>query len=161
MEGASLTRQSSVQTQKALEWNTRRPRAVSSDREDTIEIIEEAPAFAVRAFTSVAILRSLACELAPDRFDCGAAGERPAISTATPNQFVQEKANARSNAQMKVLTDLVQSLLKAVEGQTSAMEELKKEHASQIEAPTRKFAGQIETLKAEVAELIQVQLANI
>jgi hypothetical protein len=47
MEGASLTRQSSrerVQTPKALEWNKRRARAVSSDVEDMIEVIETVPA---------------------------------------------------------------------------------------------------------------------
>jgi len=32
-----------IQTQKAVEWNKRRSRAVSSDREDTIEVTEEAP----------------------------------------------------------------------------------------------------------------------
>ena len=47
MEGASLTCQSSrehVQTPKVLEWNKRRSRAMSSDVEDTIEVIETAPA---------------------------------------------------------------------------------------------------------------------
>jgi hypothetical protein len=46
VEGASLTRQSSrgrVQTPKALEWNKRRPRAVSSDGEEH-EVIETVPA---------------------------------------------------------------------------------------------------------------------
>jgi hypothetical protein len=39
MESASVTRRSSrerVQTPKALEWNKRRARAVSSDVEDTL-----------------------------------------------------------------------------------------------------------------------------
>jgi hypothetical protein len=47
MESASVTRGSSrerVQTPKALEWNQGRSRAVSSDGEDIIEVIEEAPA---------------------------------------------------------------------------------------------------------------------
>lgn len=46
MEGASLTRRSSrerVQTPKALERNYRRSRAMSSDIEDTSEVIEMAP----------------------------------------------------------------------------------------------------------------------
>ena len=45
MYGASLTRRSSrerVQTPKASERNKRRPRAMSSDVEDTIEVIETA-----------------------------------------------------------------------------------------------------------------------
>lgn len=50
-----------------------------------------------------------------------------------------------------MLTDLAKSLLKTMEGQTSAMDELKKEHANQMEAMTRTFTEQIETLKAEVA----------
>ena len=47
MESASMTRRSSrerVQTPKALEWNQGRSRTVSSDGEDSIEVIEEAPA---------------------------------------------------------------------------------------------------------------------
>ena len=43
MERASLTHQSiqeGVRTPKALEWSKRRSRAVSSDVEDTIEVIE-------------------------------------------------------------------------------------------------------------------------
>ena len=47
MEGASLTRRLSwerVQTLKALEWNKRRPRVMSSDAEDTFEVMETAPA---------------------------------------------------------------------------------------------------------------------
>ena len=47
MEGAGLTRQSSrerVQMPKAVEWNKRRSRAMSSDVEDTIEVIETASA---------------------------------------------------------------------------------------------------------------------
>jgi hypothetical protein len=49
---------------------------------------------------------------------------------ATANQLTHEKANANANARIKVLTDLVQSLLKAMEGQTPGMEELKREHAN-------------------------------
>lgn len=41
------------------------------------------------------------------------------------------------------------------------MEEQKQAHASQIETPTRMFTQQVETLKAEVAELILTELSNI
>jgi hypothetical protein len=47
MEGASLTHRSSrerVQMLKALEWNNRMPRAMLSDVEDTIEVIQTVPA---------------------------------------------------------------------------------------------------------------------
>jgi hypothetical protein len=80
---------------------------------------------------------------------------------ATSNHTAHEKAPSTANGQIKVLTDLVKSLLKAMEGQTLAVEDLKKEHTNQIEALTRTFTKQIETLKAEVAELIQAQLASI
>jgi formamidopyrimidine-DNA glycosylase len=60
-----------------------------------------------------------------------------------------------TNTQIKVLTDLVKSLLEAMEGQTSAVEELKKEHANQIEVLTRTFTQQIETLKAQVTEMTE------
>jgi hypothetical protein len=36
---------------------------------------------------------------------------------ATPNQMAHEKSNASANAQIKVLTDLVKSLLKTMEEQ--------------------------------------------
>ena len=120
MESASVTRRSSrerVQTPKALEWNQGRSRAVPSDGEDTIEVIEEAPA-----------------------------------------------APRSKRTEIKILTDLVKSLLEATEGQTSAMEELKREHANQIEVLTRTFTQQIEMLKGQVAEMtekIESQLSNI
>jgi hypothetical protein len=46
----AVTRQSSrerVQTSRALEWSKRRSRAVASDTEDMIEVIEEGPALPV------------------------------------------------------------------------------------------------------------------
>lgn len=50
--------------------------------------------------------------------------------TATPKQLAHEKANVSVNAQIKVLTDLVKSLLKT-------MEERKEEHANQLETLTK------------------------
>ena len=44
--------------------------------------------------------------------------------------MAHEKANTSAGAQINVLTELVKSLLRAMEGQTSAMEELEKEHAN-------------------------------
>ena len=69
---------------------------------------------------------------------------------ATLNHSAHEKAVSTANTQIKVLTDLVKALVEAMEGQTSAMEELKKEHANQIKVLTRTFTQQIEMLKAQV-----------
>jgi hypothetical protein len=83
---------------------------------------------------------------------------------ATLNYSTHEKAAPTANTQIKILTDLVKSLLEATEGQTSAMEELKREHAKQIEVLTRTFTQQIETLKGQVAKMtekIKSQLSNI
>jgi hypothetical protein len=62
-----------------------------------------------------------------------------------------------ANAQIKVLTDLVKSLLRA-------MEEQKEEHANQLETLTKTFTQQIEMLKAQVTEMmekIETQLSNV
>jgi uncharacterized protein (DUF342 family) len=83
---------------------------------------------------------------------------------ATPNHSTHEKAISTANTQIKVLTDMVKLFLEAMEGQTSAVEELKKEHANQIEVLTRTFTQQIETLKVQVTEMtekIETQLSNI
>jgi hypothetical protein len=91
------------------------------------------------------------------------AGERTASMAATLNHSTHEKAASTANTQIKILTDLVKSLLEATEGQTSAMEELKREHAKQIEVLTRTFTQQIETLQGQVAEMtekIETQLSN-
>lgn len=74
-----------------------------------------------------------------------------------PNQSAYKKANESTNMQIKALTDLVQSLLVAIEEQ-------KKEHVTQIETLTKTFTEQIEALKAEVTDMtekIQTQLSNI
>lgn len=62
--------------------------------------------------------------------------ERPAKSTGDPSQLATEKANASATMQIKVLTDLATSLLRA-------MEEQKRERANQIETLTRTFTQQI------------------
>jgi hypothetical protein len=143
MEGAGLTRRSSrerVQTPKALEWNKRRPRAMSSDVEDMIEVIETVPAapqskrMEINAHLKERIVATKVKALTAK------AGERPTTMAATLNHSAHEKVVPTANAQIKVLTDLVKSLLEAMEGQTSAMEELRKEHANQIEVLTRTFS---------------------
>jgi hypothetical protein len=164
MEGVTGTCQSSrerVHTPKALEWNKRRARAVSSDVEDTIEVIETVPAAPPSKRTEInAHLRERIVATKVKALTAKV-GERSATMAAAPNHPAHEKAVPSANTQIKVLTDLVKSLLGAMEGQTSAMEELKKGHANQVEVLTRTFTEQIETLKVEVAELIQSQLANI
>lgn len=63
------------------------------------------------------------------------------------------------------MTDLIAALLGAIEEQKQeqmeAMEKQRRAHANQIEALTEIFSKQIETLKAEVAELMQTQWSNI
>jgi hypothetical protein len=167
MEGAGLTRRSSrerVQTPKALEWNQGRARAVSSDREDTIEVIEEAPT-APRSKRTEMSSHPKECVVATKvKALTAKAGERPATMAATLKHSGHEKAVSTANTQIKVLTDMIKSLLEAMEGQTSAVEELKQGHANQIEVLTRTFTQQIETLKAQVTEMaekIETQLSNI
>ena len=157
MEGASLTRHSSrerVQTSKALEWSKRRSRAVSSDTEDTIEVIEESPAARQAKRTVISSHPKEQIVATKVKALVAKAGERPATVAATPNQPVHEKTNASANTQIKALTDLVKSLLRTVEEQ-------KEEHVTQIKTLMRTFTEQIEALKAEVTDMtenIQTQL---
>ncbi|PMD61298.1 uncharacterized protein K444DRAFT_662404 [Hyaloscypha bicolor E] len=113
-----------VQTQKALEWNKRRSRAVSSDREDTIEVIE-APAAPQSKRTEISSRPKERIVAAKVKALTAKAEERPASVTSTPNQLAHEKANASANAQIKVLTDLVESLVRT-------MEEQKEEYAPSV-----------------------------
>jgi hypothetical protein len=159
MEGAILTRQSSrerVQTPKALEWNKRRSRAASSDVEDTIEVIE-APAAPQAKRPEVSSHLKERIVATKVKALTAKAGERPATIAATLNHSTHEKAMSTANAQIKVLTDLVKSLLRA-------MEEQKEEHAYQLETLTKTFTQQIEMLKAQVTEMmekIETQLSNV
>jgi len=62
-----------------------------------------------------------------------------------------------ANAQVKVLTDLVKSLMRV-------MEEQKEEHANQLETLTKTLTQQIEMLKTQVTEMmekIETQLSNV
>jgi hypothetical protein len=136
---------------------------MSSDVEDMIEVIETVPAapqskrMEINAHLKERIVATKVKALTAK------AGERPTTMAATLNHSAHEKVVPTANAQIKVLTDLVKSLLEAMEGQTSAMEELRKEHANQIEVLTRTFSQQIETLKVQVTEMtekIETQLSN-
>jgi uncharacterized protein YicC (UPF0701 family) len=59
-----------------------------------------------------------------------------------------EETNESANAQIKALTDLVKSLLRA-------MEEQKEDHGNQLETLMKIFTQQIETLKAQVTEMMK------
>jgi len=88
MEGASLTRWSSwerVQTLKALEWNKRRPRAMSSDAEDTFEVMETAPAAPRSKRTEISSHLKERIVAMKVRALTAKAGERPAIIAVTLN----------------------------------------------------------------------------
>lgn len=100
MEGASLTRQSTrerVQTPKALGWNKRRARAVSSDVEGTIEGIETVPAAPQSKRTEInAHLRERIVATKVKAL-AAKAGERPTTMAATPNHSAHEKAMSTAN----------------------------------------------------------------
>jgi hypothetical protein len=124
MEGLGFTRRSSrehVQTLKALEQNKRRSRATISNTEDTIKVINVATVApqSKRAETSSHSKERVVA--AKVKALTAKAGERPATIVATPNQLTHNKANTSGNTQIKVLTNLVKSLLRAIEEQ-------KKEH---------------------------------
>src|SRR5205809_857863 len=75
-----------------------------------------------------------------------------AVATA-PNQSRTDKANIAANVQIKILTDLIISLLRAIEEQ-------KQTQINQIET----LIQQIDVLRIEVMEIreiIQTQLVNI
>ncbi len=149
MEGAIGTRHSSrerVQTPKALEWSKRRPRAASSDVEDTVEVIEAPAAPQAKRLEASSHLKERIVATKVKALTAKA-GERSAAMTATPNHPAHEKAVPSANTQIKALTDLVKSLLRT-------MEEQKEEHTNQLEALTKTFTQQIDMLKAQVTEMM-------
>ena len=118
-EGASPTRQSGrerVQTPKARERSMSQPMAGSSDTEDVIEVMDPVPAAPQTKRTEVndhlrnrmvaAKVRALAAK-----------AERPAAAATT--HLSQEKGTSTS-VQIKTLTDLVKSLVRAMEDQKQA-----------------------------------------
>ena len=141
-EGASLTCQSGqerVQTPKARERSMWQPRAGSSDTEDVIEVIDSVPAAPQTKRTEVndhlrnrivaAKVRALTAK-----------AERPVAAATTHSS--QEKGT-NTSAQIKTLTDLVKSLVKAMEDQ-------EQKHQNQIEVLTRIHENQIETITTTV-----------
>lgn len=163
VEGANPTRRSNrerVRTPKAAELDrkrreTRNQNGSSDDEtEDTIEVVETAPAAPQPKRTEISSHLKDRVVATKIRAFSAKAGERPATTAPAPNHLANEKATAAANVQIKMFTDLTKSLLRA-------MEEQKEEHANQIETLMKTFTEQIESLKAEVAELIQGQLSNI
>lgn len=75
---------------------------------------------------------------------------------ASSSQTAHEKANASANTQIKLLTDLVKSVLKT-------MEEQKEEHTDHLETLMMTFTQQIVTLKAQFTGMtkFETQLSNI
>ncbi|OAF56128.1 hypothetical protein VC83_07550 [Pseudogymnoascus destructans] len=129
---------------------------MSSNSEDTIEVIE----------TASAVLQSKRLEISSHFKErivatkvkalAAKSGECPSTTAAAPNQWGHEKAIS-ATAQLKMLTQLVTLLLKA-------MEEQKQEHAAQMQTLTKTFTQQIDALKAEVTEMtekIQTWLSDI
>ena len=111
--GSRPTRQSSrerVQTPKARDLNSRQLRAGTSDTEDTIEVIDSAPAPPLskqteinghfRGRTVATKVRALAAKAEP-----------PAASA------MNNSSGTTTNAQIKILTDLVRSLVESMEEQ--------------------------------------------
>jgi len=168
MENVGVARHSSrerVQTQRALEGShQRRSKSVSSVIEDTIEVMDGPPA-APRTKRTVGIESSLRSKergvATKIKAFTAKEGERATSTTANPTQSSYEKSNTTTNMQIKVLTDLVKTLVKA-------MEEQKETHANQLETLTKTFTQQIETLKAQVTaqvtemtEKLETQLSDI
>ena len=166
-EGVSPTCQSGqerVQTPKACERSMWQLRAGSSEAEDIIEVIDSVPAapltrhIEVNGYLRDRIVATKVCALA-------AKTERPAAAVTTHSS--QEKGT-NTSAQIKTLTDLVKSVVKAIEDQRqihqNSIEALTKIHENQIETIAKTVTQQIDTLKEEMArmvEQIQTQLSGI
>lgn len=136
--GASPTRQSSrerFQTPKARELNMRQLRAESSDTEDAIEVVDTIPAAPQPKRTEISA--HLRGRITATKVQALAAKvDRSAASTS--NHASQEKGT--TNAQIKALTVLVKSLIKAIEDQNVL-------HQNQIEVLSETLTQQINTLK--------------
>lgn len=156
--GASPTRQSSrerFQTPKARELNMRQLRAESSDTEDAIEVVDTIPAAPQPKRTEISA--HLRGRITATKVQALAAKVDRSAAT-TSNHASQEKGT--TNAQIKALTDLVKSLIKAIEDQNVL-------HQNQIEVLSETLTQQINALKTEVADIaakteqIQAQLSSI
>jgi hypothetical protein len=135
-------------------------------KEDTIEVIKTAPT--APQPKRVEISSHLKEHIVATKVKAlvAKAGRHAATTTTASNKMVQEKANGNANAnvQIKLLTDLVMSLLRTVQDQ-------KEEQMNQHEALTKSFmqqiemlTGQIETLQAQITEMtekMETQLSNM
>jgi DNA anti-recombination protein RmuC len=139
-------------------------RAGSSDTEQIIEVIDSVPAAPQTKRTEVnAHLRHRI--VATKVRALATKAERPAAAATTHSS--QDKGT-NTSVQIKILTDLVKSLAKAMEDQKqihqNQIEALIKMHENQIETITKTVTQQIDTLKGEMAmmaEQIQTQLSSI
>ena len=150
-----LTRQSRrerVKTTKALEYGS-----YESGIEDTVHVTAVAP--------SAPRTKRIGKKPRPEdqfmptrnRATAEKRAEQLEITTTTANQPTTEKTNTTTNLQIKVLTNLIMSLL-------GALEEQKEAQANQVKVITEMFTEQIDALRAEVTEkmeVIQTQLSNI
>ena len=118
----------------------------ASETEDTIHVAAMAPGAPRRDRT--ATNHRLEDQMVPTRNHAPGARmvERWSTTAAASTKSTTESANTAANLQIKVLTDLVTSLLRM-------MEEQKEAQANQVEVLTKKLTLQIDTLKAEVTEM--------
>src|SRR5947207_1701361 len=118
----------------------------ASETEDTIHVAAMAPGTPRRDRT--ATNHRLEDQMVPTRNHAPGARmvERWSTTAAASTKSTTESANTAANLQIKVLTDLVTSLLRM-------MEEQKEAQANQVEVLTKKLTLQIDTLKAEVTEM--------
>lgn len=105
------------------------------ETEDPIQVEEIAPAVPIRAHKDRIVATKIRALSGRDQ-GC------QMTTRAIPSKWATEKATGTGIVQMKELTDLVKSLVKA-------MEEQKQAHANRIET----LVAQIETLKTQLADL--------
>jgi hypothetical protein len=92
---------------------------MSSDIEDTIEVLETVPAQSKRTVANAHLKERIVATKV--KALAAKAGERPTTMATTLNHSAHGKAVSTANTQIKMLTDLVKSLLEAMEGQASAI----------------------------------------
>jgi hypothetical protein len=146
--------------------NKRRSIPESIEKEDTIEVIETASMESQPKQVKISAHLKEHIVATKVKALTAKAAEGNATTKMTSNKTVQEKAsaNANVNAQIKLLADLVVSLLRKMEDpkeeQANQLETLTKTSTQQIEMLT----GQIETLQAQVTEMtekVETQLSNV
>jgi hypothetical protein len=126
-----------------------------SGTERTIQVATTAPGAPRPTRTTTTPQPKDQAALMKTRISAAEIAERLATAATTANRPVIGKASTTTNGQNKVLTDLIASLLSAIEEQKQeqtclilAMEEQKQAHVNQIESLTKMFTQHIEMLKA-------------